>query len=473
MLRKRSVGVLGSWLVVSAMVLMPLSVRAVGGDDVNTATKVPMLTQKCQEAVAKGLERYAVKASMAMRGCLGGILKCDEASDATKALTCRRSLLKASGKCSAVKLDEDLSMIGAGAALAASGAPTSRATLRKEMNLLTTQLGVKCVTPGAELGDADTGLGFDPEPPTALALVDALNADPGGVQCLANGLVLQAYPLADAIVDVVEPLHETCIAGPTLGASCTMDSECGTEGVCGKLARVFREGSIKACAGTPPVVAVCGNGTAEAPEQCDDGDLQDLDGCSSTCTLEPSHQVVATGQTTCWNSAGSPISCAGTGHDGESQAGAALAYVDNGDGTITDVNSGLMWEKLDDNNVGGIHEQHSGYSWANAFAIKIAALNAGGGFAGYTDWRVPNIKELQSIMNYQLTPAISPAFHNGCVPGCTVLTCSCTTTTASVWSSTNSVLLPNQAWFAGFPNESMGISSKGVSYVVRAVRGGL
>src|SRR6266581_8353585 len=53
----------------------------------------------------------------------------------------------------------------------------------------------------------------------------------------------------------------------------------------------------------------------------------------------------ATGQTTCWNSAGAVISCAGTGHDGEIQAGGTLSYTDNGDGTITDNNTKLVWEK--------------------------------------------------------------------------------------------------------------------------------
>src|SRR5207249_5145188 len=54
----------------------------------------------------------------------------------------------------------------------------------------------------------------------------------------------------------------------------------------------------------------------------------------------------ATGQTTCWDSSGNVIPCAGTGQDGDLQKGAPLSYTDNGDGTITDNNTGLMWEKL-------------------------------------------------------------------------------------------------------------------------------
>ena len=49
----------------------------------------------------------------------------------------------------------------------------------------------------------------------------------------------------------------------------------------------------------------------------------------------------ATGQTTCWDdNNGNVIRCAGIGHDGDTRRGAPLTYVDNGDGTITDANTG-------------------------------------------------------------------------------------------------------------------------------------
>ena len=51
--------------------------------------------------------------------------------------------------------------------------------------------------------------------------------------------------------------------------------------------------------------------------------------------------------------------------------------------------------------------------------INIAGLNSTA-FAGYTDWRLPNVKELQSIVNYEnVIPAVSPAFNTGCEPACT------------------------------------------------------
>ena len=84
-----------------------------------------------------------------------------------------------------------------------------------------------------------------------------------------------------------------------------------------------------------------------------------------------------------------------------------------------------MWKKLSDD--GSIHDKDTTYTWTNAFATKVAALNGGGGFAGYTDWRVPNRNELESLVNVgAVNPAVFPAFNTSCAPACTVLICSCT-----------------------------------------------
>jgi hypothetical protein len=181
-------------------------------------------------------------------------------------------------------------------------------------------------------------------------------------------------------------------------------------------------------------------------------------------------KVLATGQTRCWSFSGSVIPCPGTGQDGEFRTGASLSYTDNGDGTITDHNTGLMWEKKSDD--GSIHDKGTEYSWGEAFRVFIAGLNAEG-FAGYTDWRLPNVRELQTIVNFDhFEPSVSPAFNNGCVPGCTVLTCSCTGS-ASYWSSSTSMRDPRAWWYVGFFIGGAGVDGPTQRDRVRAVRGGL
>jgi len=76
------------------------------------------------------------------------------------------------------------------------------------------------------------------------------------------------------------------------------------------------------------------------------------DSCQSGVTNKlminnkPTHGLPATGQTGCWDSSGGSITCADTGQDGDIQAGVALPdprFTDNGDGTVTDNLTGLIW----------------------------------------------------------------------------------------------------------------------------------
>lgn len=271
---------------------------------------------------------------------------------------------------------------------------------------------------------------------------------------------------------------EQCDGSDLGGESCTsLGFVAGTLGCTGGCAL-----DTSACA----TGSLCGNGTVDAPEQCDSTDLAGATcaslgytlggtlGCTAGCGYDTSgcasQRFPATGQTTCWNSAGAVISCAGTGHDGDVQAGATLAYVDNGDGTVTDVNTGLMWEKLSDD--GSIHDKDTFYTWDNAFAVKVATLNSGS-FAGYTDWRVPNRKELESILNLEnVSPAVSPAFNTGCVAACTMLTCSCTGLSGFYWSSSAYAYFPQFAWFVDFSVGVVDTSGKSSTDCVRAVRAG-
>ncbi len=81
-------------------------------------------------------------------------------------------------------------------------------------------------------------------------------------------------------------------------------------------------------------------------------------------------------------------------------------FVDNGDGTITDDATGLMWFKSDS----GV-----GMVWEDALAW-VQQKNKEH-YLGYNDWRLPNAKELQSIVDYTQSPqrtntaAIAPIFE--------------------------------------------------------------
>lgn len=78
-------------------------------------------------------------------------------------------------------------------------------------------------------------------------------------------------------------------------------------------------------------------------------------------------------------------------------------FQNNGDGTITDQATGLMWMQ-DDNG--------TGLNWPDALAYAESFV-----YAGYSDWRLPNAKELQSIVDYTRSPsttnsaAIDPIFN--------------------------------------------------------------
>lgn len=75
-------------------------------------------------------------------------------------------------------------------------------------------------------------------------------------------------------------------------------------------------------------------------------------------------------------------------------------FRDNGDGTIADRATGLMWAKADSG---------AGMNWRDALAWT-QKKNAEK-FLGHSDWRLPTAKELQSIVDYSRSPAItqSPA----------------------------------------------------------------
>jgi len=272
--------------------------------------------------------------------------------------------------------------------------------------------------------------------------------------------------------------------------------------------------------GTP---VECGNGIVDGSDQCDGADLDGqtclglgytLGGtltCTSGCAFETSgcvtEHVPASGQITSY----------GTGSDGNVQAGATLAYVDNADGTITDTNTGLMWEKKiqytggytscssEAGTCANPHNGNNAYTWSasgnnyngrvvtiflnqlnnrcNNNTAVVCASDAdcsvpGGpcGFAGHRDWRLPNVKELVGIMDYSTVgPAMNVAFHGAsCGLACADITspaCSCDAS-SPYWSATTYATSPTNAWLVYTLGGDAYYANESFYSFVRAVRGG-
>ena len=121
-------------------------------------------------------------------------------------------------------------------------------------------------------------------------------------------------------------------------------------------------------------------------------------------------------------------------------------FKNNGDGTVIDLATGLTWQREDDNVTRTWDE-------ANTYCNRLSL--AGG------DWRMPNIKELQSIVDYRI---LYPAIDADVFPGTP-------TSPSPYWSSSTYVNGSQLAWFVNFESGSYGYRSKNDnSYYVRCVR---
>ena len=121
-----------------------------------------------------------------------------------------------------------------------------------------------------------------------------------------------------------------------------------------------------------------------------------------------------------------------------------MSYTDNGDGTVTDNVTGLMWQKQFDIIM---------RKWAEALS-QCEGLT----LAGYTDWRLPAKKELMGIVNYRtILPAINETFFN--------------TTSWDYWTTTTSAGYPSLAWHVDFGTGRVERSDKLDELYVRCARG--
>lgn len=217
----------------------------------------------------------------------------------------------------------------------------------------------------------------------------------------------------------------------------------------------------------------CGDNTRQGSEACDGNDFG-----AETCTTQ--------------GFAGGTLQCV-SGCFVDTSGCFATRYVDNGDGTVTDHQTGLQWEQKttaagSGANLADPHDVDNSYTWGNlagcpstgcpngtVFTDFLRQLNgctssdgmvmSVAGFAGHCDWRLPTIQELQTIVD--VTAAGCGTGSSGCIDpifGPAVA--------GGYWSATTTTDSPGLTWNSGFGNGSLLNGFKDDPNGARAVRTG-
>ena len=160
-----------------------------------------------------------------------------------------------------------------------------------------------------------------------------------------------------------------------------------------------------------------------------------------------------TGQVTCHDPTGRLIDCAGSGHDGESRRGVPWPeprFELEGD-IITDRLTGLIWCR-------NANLAEFPLAWQEAHDY-VAQMNCSH-VMGYSDWHVPNRRELRSLISHQTKRPALPEdqrftniFHGW------------------YWSSTTASISPSHAWYVNMGGGRMFYGGKDQSFMVWPVRG--
>lgn len=172
-------------------------------------------------------------------------------------------------------------------------------------------------------------------------------------------------------------------------------------------------------------------------------------------------ELPQTGMTRCYDTTGTEIACAGTGQDGEFQEGVAWPnprFTDNADGTVTDNLTGLMWTKDAGTPTYGSCTGGT-KNWQSALEY-VSCLNSNA-YLGYSDWRLPNINEIESLYYVGAAGTDSAAWLNsqGFI-----------NVGSSNWSSTTCSSNTTYAWNVYFGGNYTGISAKTTAYYTWPVR---
>jgi len=121
---------------------------------------------------------------------------------------------------------------------------------------------------------------------------------------------------------------------------------------------------------------------------------------------------------------------------------------------VDDKVTNLMWEVKTSSNVRTIYKWENGNSHPAIEYCENLVLN------GYNDWRLPNINELKSLIDYTKLPAVDAEYFKT------------DPLHKFYWASSAVHLLPDAAWFMNVENGFTFYSEKNFEYAVRCVRGG-
>lgn len=223
----------------------------------------------------------------------------------------------------------------------------------------------------------------------------------------------------------------------------------------------------------PPV---CGNGTIEAGEDCDFGDLDGETCDSQTASAEPFGTLACTPGTCTFDASG------------------CLPRFEDTGLTVIDHQTGLEWEKKTGTlgspsdcpgglSCGDLNDVNNRYTWTNgttafdggALTLFLDVLNdvAGGGascFAGRCDWRMPTtaMPNIYGVIDQGEWDSIVD-----CSGGAPCLAAAFGPTVSDYyWSSTANASGQFGAWSFDFGNGFVGVRGKTELHYVRAVRGG-
>ncbi|WP_147456592.1 DUF1566 domain-containing protein [Leptospira stimsonii] len=173
-----------------------------------------------------------------------------------------------------------------------------------------------------------------------------------------------------------------------------------------------------------------------------------------------------TGQTVCSDSAGLAIACAGTKQDGELQNGSTPSFsgpnlINGTDYTTTDLLTGLIWKSCNEGLSGSACGSGalSSLSWV-ASDLACSNLNAGSGYANRTNWRLPSVKDLGTILNYD---GSDPASYASFFPA---------TSASGHWTSTPFFPLnTTDSWYVSFTDGVVRETINGNTNPLRCVSG--